>query len=67
MYSGNFYFEKDKFKLIFDDLFNTFNKFDDNSFDMIFTDSPYFLSNNGIICSGGKMVSVNKGNWDCSY
>lgn len=27
---------------------------------------PYFLSSDGISCSGGKMVSVNKGNWDKS-
>jgi site-specific DNA-methyltransferase (adenine-specific) len=34
------------------------------SVDVIFADPPYFLSNNGISCSSGKMVSVNKGNWD---
>ena len=34
------------------------------SIDMIFADPPYFLSNNGITCQGGKMVSVNKGSWD---
>lgn len=34
------------------------------SIDMIFADPPYFLSNNGITCHAGKMVSVNKGNWD---
>ena len=33
-------------------------------FDMIFADPPYFLSNNGISCRGGKAVSVNKGDWD---
>ncbi|MFN8138956.1 MAG: site-specific DNA-methyltransferase [Fimbriimonadales bacterium] len=33
-------------------------------FDMIFADPPYFLSNNGITCQAGKMVSVNKGKWD---
>jgi len=33
---------------------------------MIFADPPYFLSNNGITCSNGKMVSVNKGIWDKS-
>lgn len=32
--------------------------------DVIFADPPYFLSNDGITCSGGKAVSVNKGNWD---
>ena len=34
--------------------------------DMIFADPPYFLSNGGISCQSGKMVSVNKGNWDKS-
>jgi site-specific DNA-methyltransferase (adenine-specific) len=33
-------------------------------FDVIFADPPYFLSNNGITCQNGKMVSVNKGTWD---
>lgn len=32
--------------------------------DMIFADPPYFLSNDGISCSAGKVVSVNKGDWD---
>lgn len=31
---------------------------------MIFADPPYFLSNNGVTCQSGKMVSVNKGEWD---
>jgi hypothetical protein len=35
-------------------------------FDMIFADPPYFLSNGGITCHAGKMVSVNKGEWDKS-
>ena len=35
-------------------------------FDMIFADPPYFLSNGGISCKNGKMVSVNKGDWDKS-
>lgn len=33
-------------------------------FDLIFADPPYFLSNDGITCQSGKMVSVNKGIWD---
>lgn len=32
--------------------------------DVIFADPPYFLSNDGITCSAGKAVSVNKGDWD---
>ena len=35
-------------------------------FDMIFADPPYFLSNGGITCKAGKMVSVHKGDWDKS-
>lgn len=38
----------------------------DGKFDMIFADPPYFLSNGGITCHAGKMVSVNKGKWDKS-
>lgn len=38
----------------------------DGLFDMVFTDPPYFLSNGGITCQSGKMVSVNKGAWDVS-
>jgi site-specific DNA-methyltransferase (adenine-specific) len=34
--------------------------------DVIFADPPYFLSNNGITCHAGRMVSVNKGQWDVS-
>lgn len=36
------------------------------SVDMVFADPPYNLSNNGISCKAGKMVSVNKGKWDKS-
>ncbi len=34
------------------------------SVDMVFADPPYFLSNDGVTCQAGKMVSVNKGAWD---
>jgi site-specific DNA-methyltransferase (adenine-specific) len=34
--------------------------------DLIFADPPYFLFNNGITCHAGRMVSVNKGQWDVS-
>ncbi len=66
MYKGKFYFEDKKFKLIKDDIFKALKKFQEKSFDMIFADPPYFLSNNGITCNSGKMVSVNKGEWDKS-
>jgi site-specific DNA-methyltransferase (adenine-specific) len=38
----------------------------EESVDLIFADPPYFLSNDGITCQAGKMVSVNKGKWDKS-
>lgn len=33
-------------------------------FDMIFADPPYFLSNGGISVQSGKIVCVDKGEWD---
>ncbi|SPE49997.1 Modification methylase DpnIIB [Verrucomicrobia bacterium] len=41
-------------------------QFPEGCFDMIFADPPYFLSNGGITCHAGKMVSVHKGDWDKS-
>ncbi len=38
----------------------------DNHVDCIWTDPPYLLSNGGITCHAGKMVSVDKGDWDKS-
>lgn len=35
-----------------------------NSIDMVFADPPYFLSNGGKSIKSGKIVSVNKGEWD---
>ena len=43
-----------------------FAKYPDGRFDMIFADPPYFLSNGGITCHAGKMVKVDKGDWDKS-
>jgi site-specific DNA-methyltransferase (adenine-specific) len=38
----------------------------ESTVDLVFADPPYFLSNNGITCHAGRMVSVNKGDWDRS-
>lgn len=43
-----------------------FAEYPDGRFDCIFADPPYFLSNGGITCQGGKMVKVDKGDWDKS-
>ena len=32
--------------------------------DFIFAEQPYFLSNGGITCEYGKMVKVNKSEWE---
>ena len=36
------------------------------SVDCIWTDPPYNLSNDGVTCVSGRMVKVNKGEWDRS-
>lgn len=41
-----------------------FKKVPKNTATTIFADPPYNLSNGGISCRAGKMVSVNKGKWD---
>lgn len=41
-------------------------EFEPHTFDLIFADPPYFLSNGGFTCSGGKRAPVKKGDWDAS-
>jgi len=60
------YFEKENFCLINGDCIPVMKSIPEESFDMIYADPPYMLSNNGITCKSGKMVSVNKGKWDFS-
>lgn len=62
--STKYYYDSENFKLILGDSFKELKKIEEKSIDMIFADPPYFLSGDGITCSGGKMVSVNKGDWD---
>ncbi len=59
-----YYRTKNKdFTLVTGDTVSILNSFD-FSFDMIFADPPYFLSNGGISVSNGKVVCVDKGEWD---
>ena len=51
------------FTLIQGDCVETLSKFK-FGFDMIFADPPYFLSGGGISCQSGKVVCVDKGDWD---
>lgn len=60
------YNQSDSFTLYLDDAVKRMDKLDEDSIDMIFADPPYYLSNNGITVKNGKMVSVNKADWDIS-
>jgi site-specific DNA-methyltransferase (adenine-specific) len=60
------YFNSDDFFLYKGDCINILKELPSNSVDLIFADPPYFLSNGGISCKAGKMVSVNKAGWDVS-
>ncbi len=51
------------FTLLHGDCFQLLREFD-FKFSCIFADPPYFLSNGGISVQSGKIVSVNKGEWD---
>lgn len=61
-----FYRSEDRdFTLLKGDCIELLNSFE-FKFDMIFADPPYHLSNGGISVHGGKMVCVDKGDWDKS-
>ena len=62
------YFQERNFILYYGDALTIIDQLnnDEVRFDLIYVDPPYFLSNNGITCQSGKMVSVNKGDWDKS-
>ncbi len=51
------------FTLAHGDCFELMKDFD-FKFDMIFADPPYFLSGGGISMQSGKVVCVDKGEWD---
>lgn len=46
------------------DCIEIMKKLANETVDLIFSDPPYFLSNNGKSINSGKIVSVNKGEWD---
>lgn len=60
------YFKKNNFTLYQGSCLDVLAKIKENSIDMIFADPPYNLSNDGFTVHAGRMVSVNKGDWDKS-
>jgi len=60
------YFQKGDFVLYHGDSVDLLAQLPANSIDMVFADPPYNLSNGGFSVHSGKMVSVNKGDWDKS-
>ena len=58
------YYSDESTKLFCEDSLVLLKEIPDETFDLIFADPPYFLSNDGISCKSGKQVSVNKGEWD---
>ena len=51
------YYEKDNIQLFLGDCIEILEKATPESVDMIFADPPYMLSNGGITCQAGKVVS----------
>lgn len=57
------FYRTDTELLIQGDAFSVLDSMKPGCVDMVFADPPYFLSNDGITCQAGRMVSVNKGEW----
>lgn len=54
------------YRLYLGDSLKVLQRIPAESIDLVFADPPYFLSNGGMTCVGGKMVAVHKGKWDAS-
>ena len=53
-------------KLYRGDALEVLARLPEESIDCVWTDPPYLLSNGGVTCVSGRMVSVDKGEWDRS-
>jgi len=60
------YFKETGIRLLVGDAIDVLKSLPEKSVDLIFSDPPYNLSNDGFTCHAGKRVSVNKGKWDKS-
>lgn len=60
------YYSGKNIQLYHGDAVETLNALPSECADLIFVDPPYFLSNGGFTCYGGKYAIVDKGEWDKS-
>lgn len=60
------YYSSTNFRLYLGDCIELMKAMPAECVDMVFADPPYMLSNGGFTVHAGKMVSVNKGDWDKS-
>lgn len=60
----NFKSSDNRFQIYHGDCFDVMRTIEKKSINVVCVDPPYFLSNGGMTCKSGKMVSVNKGGWD---
>jgi site-specific DNA-methyltransferase (adenine-specific) len=60
------FFQQDEALVYEGDCLDVLSLLPEASVDMIFADPPYNLSNGGITCHAGRMVPVDKGEWDRS-
>lgn len=58
------YYKDENARLYLADTFEILPKMKTEYVDVIFADPPYFLSNDGMTFNSGRVVSVNKGDWD---
>lgn len=54
-------------QLLRGDALELLKTFPEQSFDLVFADPPYFLSNGGTTCQSGRRAPVGKGSWDESH
>jgi site-specific DNA-methyltransferase (adenine-specific) len=60
------HYSGDNVKLYLGDTIEILSTLPDGCIDLIYVDPPYFLSNGGFTCYGGKYAIVDKGEWDKS-
>jgi len=60
------YYESERTVLYHGDMLDILASLPPESVDMTFADPPYMLSNGGVTCQNGRLVSVDKGDWDRS-